>query len=180
MVLLSIVIGLGIAEILKGFAWYLRFRKVDRGYWVHSILVVVVFLAFLQTWWESWEFQGVDQWGFVDLLFLLAGPVCLYLIAHLLYPEESAGANLREYYYSVARPMYGLAAIAVTASTAFRPIVFGQELVAVHNATSFLMLVGFLVLAVTKREALHRVLVPLFLVAILLDTVLVNPEIIGR
>ena len=105
MVLLSIVIGLGIAEVLKGFAWSLRFRKVNRAYWVHLVLVLAILLAFLQQWWEAWEFQGIDQWGFVDLLLLLTGSVCLYLIAHLLYPEESAGADLREYYYSVARPM---------------------------------------------------------------------------
>jgi len=49
-----------------------------------------------------------------------------------------------------------------------------------HNATSFLMLAGFLVLALSEREALHRVLVPLFFVGVLLDTLLVNPDIVGR
>ena len=38
MVLVSIIIGLGIAEILTGIARQIRCRSSIQGYWVHSIL----------------------------------------------------------------------------------------------------------------------------------------------
>lgn len=48
MVLVSIIIGLGIAEILRGIARHIRNRDSVSVYRVHSIVVILVFLALLQ------------------------------------------------------------------------------------------------------------------------------------
>ena len=54
MVLVSIIIGLGIVEILTGIARQIRCRESIQGYWIHSVLVAIVFFALLQQWWEIW------------------------------------------------------------------------------------------------------------------------------
>ena len=99
MVLVSIIIGLGIAEILTGLARALRCRDSVQHYWVHSVLVLLVFVAQIQQWWESWGLRDAPEWTFLALIMMLVGPVCLFLITHLLFPEPVDGANLREYYY---------------------------------------------------------------------------------
>jgi len=47
MVLVSIIIGLGVAEVLTGIARQFRTRGSTQRYWVHSILVAVIFFALL-------------------------------------------------------------------------------------------------------------------------------------
>lgn len=179
MVLVSIIIGLGIAETLTGLARALRCRDSVKHYWVHSVLVLVIFIAQLQQWWESWGLRDTPEWTFFALILMLIGPVCLFLIAHLLFPEPVAGANLREYYYGPMRPVWWLGAVTVVAATSFRPLVFGQSLLSADNATSFLGFFGFVILINTKRERVHSILLPLFLLALLWDIVYWSFEIGG-
>ena len=169
MVLVSIIIGLGIAEILNGIARRIRCRESIRGYWVHSVLVAGIFFALLQQWWEIWSLRDVPAWTFYGLVLMLTGPVGLYLIAHLLFPESAQGADIREYYHGAMRPVWWIAALTVVLATLFRPLTFGFDLFTADNATSFLLFAGSMALAISRRPALHAVLVPVFLLLVLLD-----------
>ena len=169
MVLVSIIIGLGIAEILTGIGRQVRCRDSISGYWIHSVLVTGVFFACLQQWWEIWGLRAVPEWSFYGLVMMLTGPVGLFLIAHLLFPEPVQGANLRNYYFGAMRPIWWLSALTVVLATLFRPLIFGFELFSAENATSFVLLAGFLTLAISKRPVFHAIFVPAFLVLLLLD-----------
>ena len=74
MVLMSIIVGLGIAALLTGVADLLRARRVTVVYWVHAMLVMIIFLALAQVWWESWSLRTAPEWTFVGLLMMLASP----------------------------------------------------------------------------------------------------------
>jgi hypothetical protein len=169
MVLVSIIIGLGITEVLTGLARALRSQESVRHYWVHSVLVLTIFVAQVQLWWESWSLREAPEWSFLALFLMLMGPVCLFLMAHLLFPERLEEVDLREYYYGGMRPIWWLGAVAVVVATSFRPLTFGEPLFSADNATSFPIFVGFLLLFRSKRQALHAVLVPLVLLLLLLD-----------
>jgi hypothetical protein len=169
MVLVSIIIGLGIAEVLTGLARALRRQESVRHYWVHSVLVFAVFIAQVQQWWESWGLRETPTWSFLALLMMLMGPVCLFLMAHLLFPERLEGSDLRAYYYGAMRPIWWLGAVTVVVATSFRPLAFGEPLFSADNATSFPLFVSFILLFRSRREALHAVLVPLFLLLLLVD-----------
>lgn len=169
MVLLSIIIGLGIAEILGGIARMIRCRDSIQGYWIHSITVAAIFFALLQQWWEIWGLRVASEWAFSGLLMMLTGPVGLFLIAHLLFPEPMQGAKLREYYYGAMRPIWWLAAVTVALATLFRPLIFDQVLFSASNATSLVFFCGFIALAVSRRPALHAILMPIFLLLLIFD-----------
>jgi len=169
MVLVSIIVGLGIAEILTGIARLIRCRGSIQGYWVHSVTVTAIFFALLQQWWEIWGLRAAPEWTFHGLLMMLTGPVGLFLIANLLFPEPMPRANLREYYYGAMRPIWWLGVATVILATLFRPLIFDSDLLSPDNATSFLFLLGFIVLAISKRPILHAILLPAFLLFIILD-----------
>lgn len=177
MVLVSIIVGLGIAEVLTGIARRIRYRQSATGYWLHSVLVALIFFALLQQWWEAWNLRAVETWEFHALLLMLAGPVGLYLIAHLLFPERVDGQDFRDYYERHLQPIWWLAAVTVLLATVFRPVVFDRSLLSVDNATSLLFLAGFVTLGLVRRRRLHEVLVPIFLALLLLDIVRWNPAI---
>lgn len=169
MVLVSIIIGLGIAEILTGVARQIRCRGSTRGYWVHSLLVGTIFVALVQQWWEIWGLRVVPEWSFVGLVMMLGGPVGLFLIAHLLFPEPMQGADFRRYYDGEMRPVWWLAAMTVVLATLFRPLVIGSDLLSLDNATSLVFLFGFAALGISRRPIIHAILVPTFLLLLLLD-----------
>lgn len=169
MVLVSIIVGLGIAEILIGTAKTIRHRESINGYWVLGVVVAILFVALLQQWWEIWEFHAVTAWTFHGLLMMLAGPVGLFLMAHLVFPEPMQGANLQEHYYGAMRPVWWLGIVTVAMSTLFRPLIFQGDLIAIEEASSFIGLCALLALAVSKNRLLHAVLVPVLLLLIVFD-----------
>jgi len=179
MVLVSIIVGLGVTELLTGVARLLRARGTTRYYWVHGALTASIFVALLQQWWETWGLRGAPEWSFAALLLMLVGPICLFLIAHLLFPEVTQAADVEAYYFGPMRPVWVLAVVAIVGSTCFRPIVFGEALIAFHNATSLLGLVVFIVLLFSSRRMTHAIIVPLVLVSLLYDVLRWTPVIGG-
>ena len=178
MVLVSIIVGLGVAELLTGVARAIRRRTSVEFYWVHLVLVLVLFLSLLQQWWEIWDLRDVSEWSFVALLTMLAAPVCLFLMAHLVFPEPVDGADFEEYYYGEMRPIWGLGLVTVVASTSFRPLVFGNNLFSADNATSLIAILVLFVLLTSTRRSVHSTLVPLLLLSVLVD-ILVWSRVLG-
>jgi len=174
MVLVSIIVGLGIATLLTGIASLIRVRGSIRPYWVHTVLVALVFLAHAQVWWESWGLSRAPEWSFLGLLMMLGTPVCLFLISQLLFPESSSGVDLAEYYFQNSRIIWLLGAGAAIIGTLFRPVAFGTPLWEVGNLATVPTLLICFVLASTQSRRVHALLVPGLFVVIFLDTVLVT------
>jgi hypothetical protein len=81
MVLVSIIVGLRIAEVLTGIARLIRCRQSIKGFWIHSVAVAAIFFALLQQWWEIWGVGAASDWTFLALIMMLSGPVGLFLMA---------------------------------------------------------------------------------------------------
>lgn len=177
MVLLSIIVGLGITELLTNVAHQIQQRTKSKPYWLHSLLVIIVFIAFLQQWWEMWSLHSEEMWTFPVLLLMLGGPVCLYLIAHLLFPDEIEGTDFKSAYFEDSRIIYMIAALAVTVATLFRPISFGDPLISIDNLTSAGFLTSFVILVISKSRRVHGTIVPLILIALLSDILIFNMSI---
>ena len=177
MVLVSVVIGLGITEILSGWANLLRARSDVRFYWIHVLFQFGVFFALLQQWWEFWDMARVGELSFLAVLTVLAPPVFLYLIAHLLFPVEARGADLEEYYYRQAPLLWGLVVLGTLEGTLVTPLVFHYQILHPANLSGIPMILICVVLARSTDRRVHAVLAPAVLVLVLLDTILSNPVI---
>lgn len=177
MVLVSIIIGLGLAELLTGVVRLVRARNSTRYYWVHGILTATIFVALLQQWWETWGLRDVPQWDFLALILMLIAPICLFMISHLLFPDAMPEVDVEAYYYGPMRPVWALGLFAIVGSTSFSPIVFGKFLFSLDNATSFLGIIAFTVLLFTSRRRIHAFTLPLVLAALIYDVLWWAPVI---
>ena len=177
MILVSVVIGLGLTEILTGWANLLRARRQVRFYWVHVLLQGGVFFALLQQWWEFWEMEGLGEISFLAVLVILAAPILLFLIAHLLFPTEAQGADLEEYYYDHSSLLWTLVVVGTLEGTFLEPLVFGYSLIHPANLSGIPMVAFSIVLAASKNRRAHSFLVPIIIVTVLLDTILATPVI---
>lgn len=172
MVLLSIIVGLGVTEILTNVARQIQARSRTKFYWLHAVLVALVFVALLQQWWESWDQRTVEVWTFPILVLMMGGPIGLYIISHLLYPSDLENTDFKSFYYESPRITYLIAAGTVVFASAYRPISFGHSVIDPDNISTVVVLLVFLLLAATKRRIVHEILVPVLFAAVLLDVLI--------
>lgn len=177
MILISVIIGLGVTEVLTGAANLLRARSTIRFYWIHSLFQFGVFFAFLQLWWESWDMTSLETISFWAVLSILASPVFLFLTAHLLYPSPVANSDLRAYYYRQAPFLWGLVIAGTVEGTFLRPLVMGDQIFHPSNLSGIPMTAICIILASSRNPRVHSVLAPFVLVMVVLDTLLSNPAI---
>src|SRR5260221_4591987 len=93
-VLISIVLGLGITNLLGGMATLLSRRADVRMYWPLPIWLVTLFLMHVQTWWTMFGLRRVGHWTFAEFLIVLMQPVLLYLMTALVQPGRAPAAAL--------------------------------------------------------------------------------------
>lgn len=174
MVLLSIIIGLSIAEILTGFADSLSSKREQKFPWLHTLFSLGLFLVSLQVWWESWELRLLDQWAFTDLVLMVSIPVLLFVISRILNPGRDYAGNLDDYYLKNASKIYILLGIAVLIGNSFRSILYGAPLFIVDNLTAVPLLIIAIILGLSKNKTIHKILLAIIISLILLDVLLIN------
>lgn len=173
-VLLSIIIGLGIAELLIGTAKFLRTEGEKKLFVPHTAMVLIAFFALLQQWWEAWEFRTVPEWSFPALVLLLAGPILIFLASHIIWPTEFGDCDLEKHYNRNSRKLWTIVAIAVVVATLFRPVMFGDKLFISDNISSLLILIVAVALAIWRNKVLHSILSSAVLISIIVDTMFFN------
>jgi hypothetical protein len=106
--LAAVINGLGIVRWLTAFSEYLvqkRHLKI-RHYWVFSLLAAFQFLVHVLMWWTMWSFRDATNFNFLTYLYLLTGPVILFLGTSALIPSiESDKVDIRSHFSDV-RPIY--------------------------------------------------------------------------
>lgn len=174
MIMLSIIVGLGLAELLSNVGRQIKAGKSCKPYWVQSLLALTIFFALVQQWWESWDLQVIDVWTIPTVLMMLGAPIGFYILAHLLFPEKLDGADLRKHYFGGSRGAWSVAAATVIVAALFRPLAFGYPLLDWDNAASFGLLIVFGVLFFSSNEKVHQTLVPLIFSAVVMDILVFN------
>lgn len=174
MILQSIIIGLGIAEILTGVARTLRVGRARELGWIHWSLVLLIFLALLQVFWESWSLNRIDTWTFPAMIMMLTAPIVLHLIAHLMFPLERDAISPEDHYFKHYRLIWSLGLLGIVVNTGYRPIAFGQDFLVVDNLSMVPQVLMCCVLVYTGNRRVHQVLLPLGALAVVWDTLAIT------
>jgi len=120
----AIIVGLAVAEILRGLADTLRAEEARISY---RLLLIAgwTLLLLWQLWWAVWRVVDRPEWTFPEYLVFLFPVAVLYMIARLCFPERISGSDLQAYYERIAPRIFLLVAVTY-ASFAFlmQPFVF--------------------------------------------------------
>lgn len=179
MILVSIILGLGVTEVLSGLGRLLRERSSVRWYWIHSVFQFGIFLGLFQMWWESWDYRLLTEITFPQSLVLVLGPISAFLIAHLLYPESVQDVDLREYYFAQCGLLWGLVALSTVIGTFVKPVAFGAVILQPDNVSGLLTIPLAVTLALSRSERTHAIAASTILVILVLDTILPGYLIAG-
>ena len=159
-VLVSIILGLGITQLLTGVGRMLNARMRVRQYWPVNLWVALLLLIHIQAWWAMFELRSHATWTFTAFLVVLLLPIVLYLAAALVLPEFAGEApiDLRANYYAHARWFFGLLILMLVVS-AVRPIVLGDgRALNLDFLAHVVLFTGFGAAALTRSERYHEAL----------------------
>jgi len=174
MVLISIIIGLSIAEVLTAIADTLTKKNGQQFSWLHLVISLGIFIILLQIWWESWELQEISKWTFPHLLLFISIPVLLFIISRILNPGREYSGNLDSYYFDNAAKFWFILGAGVIIGNTFRTIIYGSELFIMDNFSAIPILIICVTLGISKNKIIHKILVPVMVTIILLDVLLIN------
>lgn len=168
-VLISMILGLAIAQLLQGVRTLILGRRHIQRYSPTFVLIGFLLILDVQTWWSMFGLRGVGTWTFLIFLVVLSQTIVLYLLAALVLPDLNAGDSpleLRAHYFAHRVIFYCLLLVLIAVSffkdcllpTPIRPIDVGF-----HVYFAALALIAL----VTANERGHRVLVAAIAISIL-------------
>lgn len=86
-VLLSIILGLAVAQILQGYRGLLLARSRVAVHWPSLIWSAVVLLIVTQSWWVSFGLEDRTDWSFATFAIILLQMALVYMLAALILPD---------------------------------------------------------------------------------------------
>ena len=86
-VLISIILGLAIAQLLAGTARLVQLRRSVRPHATTLLWMEILFLIDTQIWWAALERCEELHWNFFLFLFYLLMPILAFLLSALVLPE---------------------------------------------------------------------------------------------
>ena len=108
-VLLSIILGLGLTQLLTAAGRLIRHRDRVHVDWLPLLWSIVLLVVYVQSWWAMFGLRSVRDWTFVAFLVVLAQTIMLYMMAAVVLPEqvEETGVDLEAHYDRQHRWFFG-------------------------------------------------------------------------
>jgi hypothetical protein len=100
-ILISIVLGLAIANVLTRLAAVVIARERVDFYWPPLAWAIWLFFISVQHWWAQWSVRHTQQWTFGTFWLELLTPVDLFLLSTLVLPQadDKGTIDLGDWYF---------------------------------------------------------------------------------
>ncbi|MBV8099224.1 MAG: hypothetical protein JOZ31_08705 [Verrucomicrobia bacterium] len=174
-VLISIILGLAIAQVLQGVRGLVLTRSKVKLYTPTVIWTGMALLIAIQGWWASFSMHQQARWNFLGLLTIVLQATTVYMIAALILPDAKGDktVDLREHYFAHRHWFFG----AVLSSVVFSLL---KELV-LYDRLPHPLNLGFqvafgaiaIIAMLLRREWLHKLLAPVSALLFLLYIALI-------
>ncbi len=107
-VLISIIVGLALAQILRGVGRMVTTEDSPKPYWVHLVWTLYFFLLTVLFWW--WEFRlETVEWSLSIYLVVIVYATLLFFVSIVIQPVQTKEiGSYKEYYFANRRWIFGL------------------------------------------------------------------------
>ncbi len=107
-ILTSIIIGLGMAQLLLGVSRIIQHPDDARPYWVHLSWVLTMFMYSVFWWWWEFSLNEIEIWTFGAYLLVILYAFLVCRMCALLSPVNLSGYDgFEEYYYAKRAWIFG-------------------------------------------------------------------------
>ena len=156
MTLVSIIIGLGLTQILTNINALIKERRSVKFYWLSLYWAAGAFTVQIQWWWGIYRMKSLETWDFYFFLFLILNPITMYLASGTVLPHIQPGTStdLRSHYYENSRWFFLLCSCNPLLDI-LRKVIFQHQYITPVNIANLVPLVLFISLAFVKNERYH-------------------------
>jgi hypothetical protein len=156
-VLLSIILGLAIAQVLQGYRAILLARGRVRLSAAALVWSGLILLFATQSWWASFGLKERTHWDFVAFAIILLQMVLLYMLSALIFPEigRDERVDLVDHFERHRRVFFGFL-IGVLAVSVLKDVILDHQLptpvnLAFHGALVAIAVAGILLRSVRSQ-----------------------------
>ena len=171
-VVVSIVLALGIADILRFLADTFRESGSRKLYWVHLLWIVVLLQLHVEFWWRMWSFRELVTVG-PSLGLVLLGPAVLFVTTRTLLPAGASDSDFQALFFRRKTLFFVMLALLNLWALMFSPWSVGiapdESAIAVLGVFAVVMTL-FIACAFSSNQLLHKGVVTLVVVLEVLDT----------
>jgi hypothetical protein len=168
-VLISIVLGLGITQIVTGVADLIHHWNRIKFFWPHLLIIFLVFFLHIQEWWILFDLKNHGAWRLALFLFTILYPIHLFILARILFPSEWSfeKVDLRAFYFANYRKFFLI--ISILALLSIIDNVLIQNRMWFEQVFQLALMVTMIIIAALRLENpnLHKVVTVLLLFAML-------------
>ncbi|MEK6783175.1 MAG: hypothetical protein AABY93_15855 [Bacteroidota bacterium] len=179
-VLISIILGLGITQIITGVADIIHQWEQIKLYWPHMLWIVFVFFLHVEEWWVIYDLREIETWELSRFLFVILYPINLFILARILFPfgSNESGTDFKDFYFNNYKKFFAgvmvLSVLALLENLFISHFEFKDQ----FNQLILLLVLGIIVYKNYTAEWLHKVIV-ILLYAVLLASMIVRDLKIG-
>ena len=136
-VLLSVILGLAVTQILKGFRGILLSRARIQIYWPVIAWAALLLLICFQHWWSMFGLRNRHDWTFFQFAMVLLNVIFIYMIAGLVFPDlfGEEVVDLKENFYAHRGWFFSIAFGTIVVSVCKEVVLEPQ--IAEHNQSCF-------------------------------------------
>jgi hypothetical protein len=160
-VLVSVILGLAVTQILKGFRGILLSRGRIVMYWPVLGWASLFLLVCAQHWWAMFGMRHRHDWTFEQFGIVLLNVIFIYMVAGLVFPDFFGDevVDLKQNFYSHRGWFFSLA-VGVIVISVVKSLVLDHELMPTtdlifHTVFGVLLFIG----ALARSELYHKALV---------------------
>jgi hypothetical protein len=157
-VIISVILGLSIAQLLQEISQVINARDRVRIYWPSMGWTILLLLVDVQAWWAMFGYRNLHSWTFVQFTVVLLEAIMLYLLAALVLPSISneGEVDLRTNYFRHAGWFFGSLFVLLLDSLLKTFVISGSLPGTTDLGFHLIWLTTAFIGAVTRNERYHK------------------------
>lgn len=171
-VLTSIIIGLGMAQLLLVVSRIIQYPGKGAPYWVHICWVIYTFVFTIFWWWWEFNLRLIETWTFGVYLLVILYAFLIFLFCALLSPSDiSEHGGFKGYFYAKRRWIFSvflLIQVVDIGDALIKGIDYFLTLGTQYYVSQILIVAAAATAIATRNEKFHST----FVIALLAYTVL--------
>lgn len=173
-ILVSIILGLGITQILSAFSDLLYNYKKVKFYWPHTFWIVFILFLHIQDWFITYQLKDKPVWHLPELFFILLYPISLFCVAKMLLPtnEREERNDMKLFYKSQYPLLFTIVGISIFISILFNYFFLKEKPLLQIPLLIFLSVMLYTVFKKVENEILHKAIAITIISASLVSVVL--------
>ncbi len=168
-VLISIILGLGITQIVTGIADIIHQWERVKLYWPHLLWILLVFFLQIQEWWQIYDLREYNAWRLPTFLLLSLYPVNLFILSRILFPISMVEVSIdfKQFYFDNYRKFFLMIIVNIFLSLLEDLLIQGYALTEQPVQLSLLAVMLVVTMTKPKAEWIHKTIVVALVIVML-------------